>query len=134
MWQVLVVWFWSLSPGLLRTFACTKDFVPVSIKLTRAQCWVHVHSLNMKCWQPKAIFLNWMRDQNSYGFRWLHYQKIKGFFCSGSCGCWSSLYFASIAFGGASWFCFHNIYWIWKPSSFLFILQIDRSLAFFLQA
>jgi len=42
--------------GYLEIFAWTKDFVPSSMKLTKIQCWVRIHSLPMEYWQPKIIF------------------------------------------------------------------------------
>lgn len=56
MWRVLAVGSWNLSSSILRTFAWTKDFVPASMKMTKAQCWVRIHGLPMEYWQPKSIF------------------------------------------------------------------------------
>ena len=47
---------WNFSPGILGVFSWSKDFVPTTMKMTKAQCWVRIHGLPMEYWQPKVIF------------------------------------------------------------------------------
>ena len=46
----------KLSPGLLRLFAWTKDFVPTTIRTTKAQTWVRIYHLPLEYWKPRTIF------------------------------------------------------------------------------
>ncbi|XP_068504205.1 uncharacterized protein [Phaseolus vulgaris] len=46
----------KLSPGLLRLFAWTKDFVPATMKSTKAQTWVRIYHLPLEYWKPKTIY------------------------------------------------------------------------------
>jgi len=54
--NVLAVGSWNLFPRFLRVFTYTKDFVSITIKFTKAQCWVRIHGLPLEYWQPCAIF------------------------------------------------------------------------------
>jgi len=45
-----------LSPGFLRLFAWTKDFVPATMKSTKTQAWVRIYHLPLEYWRPRAIF------------------------------------------------------------------------------
>ncbi|XP_068487128.1 uncharacterized protein [Phaseolus vulgaris] len=46
----------KLSPGLLRLFAWTKDFVPATMRSTKAQTWVRIYHLPLEYWKPRTIF------------------------------------------------------------------------------
>ena len=48
--------FLKLSPGLLRLFAWTKDFVPSTMRSTKAQTWVRIYHLPLEYWKPRTIF------------------------------------------------------------------------------
>ena len=46
----------QLSPGFLRLFSWTKDFVPSTMKSTKSQAWVRIYHLPLEYWRPRAIF------------------------------------------------------------------------------
>ena len=46
----------KLSPGLLRLFAWAKDFVPATMKSTKAHTWVRIYHLPLEYWKPRIIF------------------------------------------------------------------------------
>ena len=46
----------KLSPGFLRLFAWTKDFVPATMKSTKTQAWIRIYSLPLEYWRPHVIF------------------------------------------------------------------------------
>ena len=46
----------KLSPSLLRLFVWTKDFVPATMKSTKAQTWVRIYHLPLEYWKPRTIF------------------------------------------------------------------------------
>jgi len=46
----------QLSPGFLRLFVWTKEFVPSTMKSTKIQAWVRIYHLPLEYWRPKALF------------------------------------------------------------------------------
>ena len=46
----------KLTPGLLRLFSWTKDFVPATMRSTKAQTWVRIYHLPLEYWKPRTIF------------------------------------------------------------------------------
>ena len=42
----------QLSPGFLRLFAWTKDFVPSTMKSTKTHAWVRIYHFPLKYWRP----------------------------------------------------------------------------------
>ncbi|KAI5429465.1 hypothetical protein KIW84_034166 [Lathyrus oleraceus] len=47
---------WNLSPGVLKLFPWTRDFVPSNVHNTYAQVWIRIHGLSQEYWRPKIIF------------------------------------------------------------------------------
>jgi len=48
--------FLMLSPGFLRLFAWTKNFVPATMKSTKTQAWIQLYRLPLGYWRSRAIF------------------------------------------------------------------------------
>ena len=48
--------FLKLSPGFLRLFAWTKDFVSATMKSTKTQAWIRIYKLSLEYWRPRVIF------------------------------------------------------------------------------
>ena len=46
----------KLSPGFLRLFAWTIEFVPSTMKSTKTQTWIQIYKLPLEYWRPRAIF------------------------------------------------------------------------------
>jgi len=46
----------KLTPGFLRLFVWTKDFVPATMKSTKTQVWVRIYNLPLEYWRSRAIF------------------------------------------------------------------------------
>jgi len=47
---------WSLSPGILKVFAWTKDFSPNVQTQFTAQVWLRIYDLSQEYWRPKILF------------------------------------------------------------------------------
>lgn len=47
---------WNLNPGLMRLFAWTPDFNPLSLKQNNSQCWIRIFELPQEYWRPKILF------------------------------------------------------------------------------
>jgi len=76
---------WNLSPGILRVFVWSKHFVPATMKMTKAQCWVRIHGLPVEYWHPKDIFSITRGVGTPLSLDDCIMNKTRGFFCKGSC-------------------------------------------------
>lgn len=47
---------WSLSPGIMKLFAWTKDFNPSVQNSTSAHVWVRIYGLSQEHWRPRILF------------------------------------------------------------------------------
>jgi len=54
--RVRSIALWSMSPGIMKLFAWTKDFNPSVQNNTSAQVWVRIFGLSQEHWRPRILF------------------------------------------------------------------------------
>lgn len=47
---------WNLNPGIMKTFAWTRDFSPSLQNSSNAQVWLRIYGLAQEYWRPRILF------------------------------------------------------------------------------